>query len=52
LLHHGTILFDSNLDIMTQVLNPGEHKIASKGIKSVRSRVTNICEHLSQDLTV
>jgi lipoate-protein ligase A len=39
LLHHGTILFDSNLDIMTQVLNPGEHKIASKGIKSVRSRV-------------
>lgn len=52
LLHHGTILFNSNLEIMTRALNPGVHKVSSKGIKSVRSRVTNISEHLSQDLEV
>ena len=52
LLHHGTILFDSNLEAMTLALNPGVHKISSKGIKSVRSRVTNIRDHLSQDIKV
>ncbi len=46
LLHHGTILFDSSLENMARALNPGQQKISSKGIKSVRSRVTNISEHL------
>ncbi len=52
LLHHGTILFDSNLEVMSRALNPGEHKFSSKGIKSVQSRVTNIREHLPQDLNI
>ena len=47
LLHHGTLLFNSNIEEMVQALNPSGAKISSKGIKSVRSRVTNICEHLS-----
>lgn len=39
---HGTILFDSDLDEVTNALKVRKEKIASKGIKSVRSRVTNI----------
>jgi lipoate-protein ligase A len=45
-LHHGTLLFDSNLDVLQNVLNVDATKIASKGIASVRSRVTNIKEHI------
>lgn len=52
LLHHGTILFNSNFDEMVQALNPSGVKISSKGIKSVHSRVTNISEHLSNPVTI
>lgn len=51
-LHHGTILYDSDLDVVQKVLNVKTEKIASKGIKSVRSRVTNIKEYLTSDLSV
>ncbi|BCY16681.1 lipoate--protein ligase [Leptolinea sp. HRD-7] len=49
LLHHGTLLFDSNLDVLMSVLNVDPTKIISKGINSVRSRVTNIREHVSPE---
>ncbi|PSR36818.1 MAG: lipoate--protein ligase [Sulfobacillus thermosulfidooxidans] len=52
LLHHGTILFDSDLDVVAKVLNVRQDKIASKGIKSVRSRVTNIKPYLPKDVTL
>lgn len=45
LLHHGTLLFHSDLDMLQKVLSVKIDKIESKGIKSVRSRVTNICDH-------
>ena len=47
ILHHGTLLFHSDLDRISRVLAVKDDKIASKGVKSVRSRVTNICEYLS-----
>lgn len=46
LMHHGTLLYDVNLEDMVQALNVAEDKYISKGVKSVRSRVTNIKEHL------
>jgi len=46
ILHHGTLLFHSDLDQISRVLTVKDDKIASKGVKSVRSRVTNICEYL------
>ncbi len=52
LLHHGTILFDTDIGEMVQALNPSGTKISSKGIKSVRSRVTNITEHLSSPMSI
>ena len=52
LLHHGTLLFDTDLEIMTKVLKVGIEKIESKGIKSVRSRVTNIKPYFKKHVTV
>lgn len=49
---HGTLLFDSNLDDVTAALRPRPGKVESKGLKSVRSRVANIREFLSDDLSV
>lgn len=45
-LHHGTLLFNSNLNILSNVLNVDEEKIKSKAIKSTRSRVINLKELL------
>lgn len=52
LMHHGTILWDSNLEDVAQALQPDESKTVAKGIASVRSRVTNICEHLPQPMAL
>ena len=49
---HGTLLFDSQLDQVNEALNVKTDKIASKGVKSVRSRVANISEFLSQPLAM
>ncbi len=48
---HGTVLVDTDLDVMPTVLTPKPGKIESKGHKSVRSRVANIREFLKEPLT-
>lgn len=40
--HHGTLLIDADLTKLADYLNPNKKKLMSKGIKSVRSRVTNL----------
>lgn len=45
IMHHGTLMFDSDLSILTNALNVDPSKIQTKGIKSVRSRVTNIKDY-------
>ncbi|MBM3137496.1 MAG: lipoate--protein ligase family protein, partial [Chloroflexi bacterium] len=45
LLHHGTLLFHSDQKSLSQSLKPGDDWIESRSIKSVRSPVTNICDH-------
>ena len=42
ILHHGTLLFDSDLSVVQQALRVDPEKIRSKGLPSVRSRVTNL----------
>ena len=41
-LHHGTILIDTDVGKMQKYLNVNRDKLASKGVKSVSSRVVNL----------
>ncbi len=50
ILFHGTMLFDTNIEDLVASLNVSGAKISGKGIASVRSRVTNIKEHLNQNI--
>ena len=52
LMHHGTLMFDVNLETLVAALNVSQDKISSKGLKSVKSRVTNIKEHLPTGTTL
>jgi lipoate-protein ligase A len=52
LLHHGTIMFNSNLAVVQEALNVKIDKLQSKGVKSVRSRVTNVYPYLNEKITV
>ena len=51
ILHHGTLLFDSDFSYMQGALNADPRKLKGKGISSVRSRVTNISSHLTVPMT-
>lgn len=46
---HGTLMFDSEIEAVVGALKPKKHKLESKGIKSIRSRVTNIKPYLSDE---
>ena len=39
---HNTLLFNSDLDVLTEVITPNEKKLSSKGVQSVRQHVCNI----------
>jgi lipoate---protein ligase len=49
---HGTLLFNSEMDHIVSSLRVKKDKIESKGIKSVRSRVANISEFLTEKWTI
>lgn len=46
LCSHGSLLYNANLDLLENILVVDDAKIKSKGITSIRSRVTNIIEHM------
>ncbi len=48
LLHHGTILFNADVSVLSKALTPDPEKVQSKGIKSVSSRVVNLSELLPE----
>ena len=52
IMHHGTLLFDSNLNVISEALCSDSEKIQSKGIKSIHSRVTNIRPYLTEDISL
>jgi lipoate-protein ligase A len=49
---HGTLLFDTDLEVMLKALNPRQVTIESKAVQSVRSFVTNIRDLLTEPLTI
>lgn len=50
ILHHGTLLFDSDPGAVAGALNVDPTKFQSKASKSVRSRIGNIREFLKTDM--
>lgn len=47
---HGTMLFDTNFDHLENAITPSDKKLQSKGVQSVRQRVTNLKEHTSMSV--
>lgn len=52
IMHHGCLLFDVDLTVLADALKVSNDKIESKGVKSVRARVTNILNELPKKITV
>lgn len=51
-LHHGTLMFCSDLGVVSAALKPNKAKLETKGIASVSSRVCNISEFLPEGATL
>lgn len=52
IMHHGCLLFNVDLSVLAKALKVSKDKIESKGVKSVRARVTNILDCLDKEITV
>ena len=51
-MHHGCILFDVDLTVLSKALETSAGLVEAKGVKSVRSRVDNILPNLPEKITV
>ena len=51
-MHHGTLLFSSEINNLSNALKVKPSKFQGKSVKSVKSRVTNISSHLDKKMTV
>lgn len=51
-LHHGTLLFDSNLDNLNEAIQIEPKTYTDKAVKSIRSYVANISDYLNTHLTI
>ena len=47
---HSTLLYSTNMDHMLQAITPSREKLESKGIQSVRQRITLLKDHVSLSL--
>lgn len=52
ILHHGTLLFSVNKEMMARTLNADPEKFQSKSAKSVRSRTANIKDFLAEETNI
>ena len=51
-LHHGTILFSSDLETLGTALHSDEERFTGRAVKSRRSPVTNIISHLPSKISL
>ncbi len=51
-LHHGTLLFNSNLDNLDNAIKNQKDHYSDKAVKSIRSQVTNISSHLNNNISI
>ena len=47
---HNSLLFDTQLDHLSNALTPAKEKLQSKGVVSVRQRVTNVATYTQLDI--
>lgn len=47
---HGTMLFNTDLEKLVLSITPNDKKLISKGVESVRKRVTNLSEYIDIDI--
>lgn len=47
---HNSLLFDTQLDHLSNTLTPAKEKLQSKGVASVRQRVTNVATYTQLDI--
>lgn len=47
---HGTMLYDTCMENMIQAITPSAAKLDSKGVKSVKSHITTLSEHLTMSI--
>lgn len=47
---HNSLLFDTQLDHLSNALTPAKEKLQSKGVASVRQRVTNVATYIRLDI--
>ncbi|MBS4058458.1 MAG: lipoate--protein ligase [Bacteroidales bacterium] len=51
-IHHGTLLFDTDLNLLENIIQPSMQDFDSKAIPSVKAKVTNISSHLARPLSM
>jgi len=47
---HGTLLYDTDMRLMTGSITPADSKLQSKGVKSVRQHITLLKDHTEKSL--
>lgn len=52
IMHHGTLMYDSDLQVLSLALRVSKDKIESKGVQSIRSHVTNIRPYMKKDASM
>lgn len=50
-MHHGTLLYNSNLNVLTESLKSDALRFRDKAVKSVRSQVVNLVDEINKGWT-
>lgn len=51
MIQHGTLLFNSEMQVLSEALKVNPLKFIDKAVKSNRARVTNLVDYLPKDMT-
>ncbi len=51
LLQHGTLMYDTDLEVLTRFIRPPKQKLEDKGIKNILARVTTLSRELGRELS-
>ena len=49
---HGTMLYDTDMSHMQEAITPSKQKLASKGVKSVKSHITTLSRYIGDKMDI